>query len=275
MGIFYNKYFKQTIAWVLISAQFFTPVLAQIVPTTITPTTKSTKVYLAPNKVTVVDIATPNTRGISHNYYNKFNIGRNGVVLNNTAIANLSVRSRLAGQILANRNLTKSAGLIINEIMSANTSKLNGFLEVAGKQADVIIANPWGITCDNCGFINSPRVSLITGSSYSSPNGGVNWLIDKGSILFKNGLNGVRQNILDLVARKIEIDGGQINAKDLALFAGKNKFLYDSRLVEKISGGNDNTRPAYAISSSLYGGMYADKIKIVSTEIGARCFNKW
>ena len=35
-----------------------------------------------------------------------------------------------------------------------NPSRLKGYVEVAGKKADVVIANPSGIQCDGCGVIN-------------------------------------------------------------------------------------------------------------------------
>lgn len=38
------------------------------------------------------------------------------------------------------------AKIILNEVNSRDPGQLNGFIEVAGKKADVIIANPAGIT---------------------------------------------------------------------------------------------------------------------------------
>ena len=40
----------------------------------------------------------------------------------------------------------------------------DSYTEVAGRSAAVIVANPHGITCDGCGFINTPRVTLSTGT---------------------------------------------------------------------------------------------------------------
>ena len=34
------------------------------------------------------------------------------------------------------------------------------YVEVAGKKADVVIANPSGIQCDGCGVINAGRTTL-------------------------------------------------------------------------------------------------------------------
>ncbi|MCZ7019029.1 filamentous hemagglutinin N-terminal domain-containing protein, partial [Salmonella enterica] len=56
-----------------------------------------------------------------------------------------------------------SARVILNEVNASNPSQLRGYVEVAGQRAQVVIANPAGITCDGCGFINANRATLSTG----------------------------------------------------------------------------------------------------------------
>ncbi|MCI1007627.1 filamentous hemagglutinin N-terminal domain-containing protein, partial [Herbaspirillum sp. C7C8] len=51
-----------------------------------------------------------------------------------------------------------------NQINSSDPSYLRGFIEVAGNRAQVIIANPSGITCAGCGFINAQRATMTTGT---------------------------------------------------------------------------------------------------------------
>ena len=45
---------------------------------------------------------------------------------------------------------------------------MSGKTEVFGKAATVIIANPNGVTCNGCEFINSDKVTFTTG--ITSPN---------------------------------------------------------------------------------------------------------
>ena len=97
----------------------------------------------APNGVNIVNIANPNARGLSHNSYRKFNVNKSGLILNN-ASQNV-VKTQLGGQIVGNSQLSAPAKVILNEVTSTNPSILKGFTEVAGKRADVVIANPNGI----------------------------------------------------------------------------------------------------------------------------------
>ena len=64
----------------------------------------------------------------------------------------------------ANLRATGPARVILNEVTGATRSQLSGAVEVHGSRVDVVIANPKGITCNGCGFINTPRVTLSTGT---------------------------------------------------------------------------------------------------------------
>nr|WP_244421572.1 filamentous hemagglutinin N-terminal domain-containing protein [Mesorhizobium alhagi] len=46
---------------------------------------------------------------------------------------------------------------------STRALALNGMLEAYGRAANVSVANPNGICCDGCGFINRSRATLSTG----------------------------------------------------------------------------------------------------------------
>ncbi|WP_058609997.1 filamentous hemagglutinin N-terminal domain-containing protein [Enterobacter cancerogenus] len=110
----------------------------------------------------VINIDRPNSSGISVNDSKSFNVGPNGMILNNSATA---AKTQLGGQIQGNKNLVngKMANVIVNEVLGSQVSKLNGIIEVAGQKADVIIANPNGINCSGCGFINANRAVLSAG----------------------------------------------------------------------------------------------------------------
>src|SRR5690606_35054893 len=110
----------------------------------------------------VVNIATPNGNGLSHNKFTDYNVGQQGLLRNNASGATQSTQR--GGIIIGTPNLKGgAANLILNEVTGPNASQLKGYTEVAGKSAHVIVANPHGIACDGCGFINTPRVTLSTG----------------------------------------------------------------------------------------------------------------
>ncbi|MFC4424556.1 filamentous hemagglutinin N-terminal domain-containing protein, partial [Cupriavidus pampae] len=191
-----------------------------------------TNTYVAPNGTTVVNIDTANAAGLSHNRYNSYNVNDKGLVLNNTTSAQIAYQSQLAGQVTANFNMTNAARVILNEVVSNNRSTLAGFTEVLGGRADVILANPYGITCSGCGFINTDRVTLTTGVPYLNANGSLGgFTVNQGDILINgSGLNATAQQMLDLVARTVKLDG-TINAQDLSITAGANRYDYVSRSV--------------------------------------------
>jgi len=228
-----------------------------------------TGVYNSPNGVPVVDIATPNGAGLSHNVYTHYNVGTNGLVLNNGDSTQMARQSELAGQVVANLNLVPGQGadVILNEVVSTNRSLLNGFTEVLGKTADVIVANPNGITCNGCGFINSPNVTLTTGTPTVNGGGALaSFNVVDGDILVTGtGLKATNQDYLALVARKLKIEG-PVNANELDIVAGANTWNHISRTNS--ANSPTGTTPDYAVDSTALGGMYANKIRLIATEAG-------
>jgi filamentous hemagglutinin family protein len=236
------------------------PVAAQV-----DPATSATEAYASPNGVPIVDIANP-VNGLSHNQYNKYNVDSRGLVLNNGDISQISRASELAGQVAANLKLTSQANVILNEVVGANRSNLAGYTEVVGGAADVIVANPYGVTCSNCGFINAPNVTLTTGVPVMNGTALTGFQIDKGDILITGaGLDGSKQDYMALIARNIGIQG-QVNAKDLDVIAGSNDWDYATRTASARAGSG--AAPTYAVDSSALGGMYANRIRLIATEAG-------
>jgi len=223
------------------------------------------QVTAALNGVPMVNIVAPNSAGVSHNLYSRFNVSSNGLILNN---ATQPTVTQLAGAVLPNPNFHgNSASLILNEVVQSNPSALNGFVEVAGVPADVVLANPEGISCNGCGFINTPRVTLTTGTPNLSAAGALaGFSVRGGEIdITGAGLDGTRQNYFDILARAVRLTG-QINAKDLQIVGGSADFDYASRSATAVAGGAQ--APLFAIDSSVFGGMYADRIRLIATENG-------
>ena len=224
---------------------------------------------VAGNGVPLVQIVTPNGAGLSHNKYLDFNVGTPGVILNNSAVE-LS-QSQLGGLVQGNGNLAVSgpASTILNEVTGSNRSVLIGTLEVNGTPANVIIANQNGITCNGCGFLNTPRVTLSTGVPVLGADGSLSSLrVEGGDILIGvNGANATTVNVFDLMSRTISVNGPIAAAGDLNLIAGRNSIAYQTGLITPLA--SDGKEPAIAIDSSVLGGMYAGRIKLISTDKGA------
>ncbi len=103
----------------------------------------------------LVNIQTPSAAGVSRNTYEQFDVQTQGVILNNSRT---NVATQLGGWVQGNPWLARgTARVILNEVISANPSQLMGYVEVAGSSAQVVIANPAGVTCNGCGFINASR----------------------------------------------------------------------------------------------------------------------
>lgn len=226
----------------------------------------NTQVVIKPGNVPVVNIATPNAAGISHNTFKDFNVGTPGAVLNN---ATQGGKTQL-GITIENGNSRlkgKPAELIINEVTSGNRSELKGKLEVFGNKAGVMIANPNGITCDGCGFINTPSVTLTTGKPQFDKKGALEALdVKKGTVIIGgNGLDGSRTEYVDVISRATELNG-KINAKTLTLTQGANRVSFKDGTIKTITG--DGAKPQLAVDTKALGGMYAGKIRLVATEAG-------
>ena len=244
----------------------FQPTLAyaQTVPAVTVPA-NTAQMDTAPNGVTVVNIVSPTASGVSHNKFIDFNVGNDGLIFNNSTEVGVT---QLGGAMLANPNLGSSAKVILSEVTSGNSSNLTGFIEIFGNQAEFVLANPNGITCNGCGFINMSRASLATGTPVITAgeltdidvNGSAQLTIEGA------GLNAQDVAALDLAARTIRINA-PINARDLKIFAGRNLVKYGARTVTQKSD-DGSTKPALAIDAAHLGAMYANRIEILANESG-------
>ncbi|MBD2796909.1 hemagglutinin repeat-containing protein [Xenorhabdus sp. 18] len=221
----------------------------------------SPDVIQADTGATVVNIVAPSESGLSHNQYQDFNVDPMGAVFNNSLEDGTS---QLAGQLSANSNFNgQAASVILNEVISRNPSFLLGEQEIFGIAADYILANPNGITCDGCGFINTNQASLVVG----------NPLVENGILqnfstfdnqnalnIRNNGLS--HQDVLNLIAPKIDVNGQVITTKDLNITTGNNKIAADGSILatQQASLG--------ALDSYYLGSMQAGRIRLLNTAEG-------
>ena len=212
-----------------------------------------------------VNIQTPSAGGVSHNTYSQFDVGNKGVILNN---AHNNVQTQLGGMVAGNPWLAKGeARIILNEVNSRNPSQLNGFVEVAGKKAQVVIANPAGISCDGCGFINANRATLTTGQPQMKNGSLTGFSVERGEIqITGKGMDASRTDYTDIIARSVKINAG-IWAQDLKVTTGRNNVDIAHGQIEKKTG-DVSSQPQMALDVASLGGMYAGKIRLVGTETG-------
>ncbi|WP_244597404.1 hemagglutinin repeat-containing protein [Rhizobium hidalgonense] len=271
LGTFANR----SLAIVLSALLVFQPMLANaqsVSASTTAPAANQPAIGTAPNGVPLIDIVAPNSQGLSHNKYDNFNVSTPGLILSNFKgeIGN----SNLGGVTPGNANLNTSgpASVILNEVTSGNRSALNGAIEVFGGRADVVIANPNGITCDGCGFINTPHATLTTGVPDIGADGALKgFTVNGGDVTIgPNGGNFAAGpgavDLFDIVSRSVTVNG-PVYGKDLRVTAGRNQFDYATGNATALAATSGT--PEYAIDGSALGAMQADRIKIVVTEKGA------
>ncbi|HEK0655085.1 MAG: filamentous hemagglutinin N-terminal domain-containing protein [Proteus mirabilis] len=175
---------------------------------------------------TQVEVINTNQDNIAHIYYDRFDVSDDGLLLKND-----------------------KAELIINEVVSKKRSMLEGELELQGKKATVVIANPNGISCNNCsfsGFTESNSIKLITGSStgkFSKQFTLTDELIDFRFTdkITKNEFSHFHRHYKDISSRTINIisnhvllANGDFNAEYIRFDLGLTKFnLKDKNIYNK------------------------------------------
>ncbi|WP_392565879.1 filamentous hemagglutinin N-terminal domain-containing protein [Utexia brackfieldae] len=212
--------------------------------------------------VQVVNINTPNANGLSHNVYSKFDVDPQGVILNNSQIGAVT---QIADQIMGNANLRNgTAKVILNEVNSGFYSRIRGTVEVAGTKANVIIANPSGIICGGCRFINANNVTLSTGFVDTQNNKLNGYSVSRGDITISDsGLS--TDSTLALHGQTVNITG-VIKAKDIYVVAGNNYVDLNNKITQTLNPTSKNSNFYYNIDISELGGMYANKIILLSNQ---------
>lgn len=253
-----------SLGWVSLA----TPALAQsdarIISDPNAPGRERPTMVTAPNGVPMVNITTPSAAGVSRNRYSQFDVGREGVILNN---ARGQVQTQLGGWVQGNPWLaTGSARVILNEV-NGPASRLNGYVEVAGQRAEVIIANPAGIQVNGGGFLNASRVTLTTGTPMFTGAGALEgYRVTGGAIQIDGeGLDTSRADYTDLITRSLKVNAG-IWANQLQATLGNNVVNADHSQASLIPANGE--APTFALDVGALGGMFANKIWLVGNEHG-------
>jgi filamentous hemagglutinin len=220
---------------------------------------------------TQVNIQTPSKAGVSRNVFSKFDVGADGAILNNSR---KNAQTQLAGWVEGNPYLARGeARVILNEVNSNDPSRLSGYTEIAGGRAELVIANPAGITCAGCGFINASRTTLTTGQALMDQGKLTGFDVTGGKVRIEgDGMDSMGSDYTQIIAKTAEINAG-IYAKNLDVITGSNQVSYeadakDTVITSKNAANNSNQTTGVALDVSALGAMYAGKIRLIGTDKG-------
>ncbi|HEZ0688010.1 TPA: filamentous hemagglutinin N-terminal domain-containing protein, partial [Neisseria meningitidis] len=244
----------KTLVCSLVSLSMVLPAHAQITTDKSAPKNQQVVILKTNTGAPLVNIQTPNGRGLSHNRYTQFDVDNKGAVLNNDRNNNPFL-------------VKGSAQLILNEVRGT-ASKLNGIVTVGGQKADVIIANPNGITVNGGGFKNVGRGILTTGAPQIGKDGALTGFdVRQGTLTVGaagwNDKGGA--DYTGVLARAVALQG-KLQGKKLAVSTGSQKVDYASGEIS--AGTAAGTKPTIALDTAALGGMYADSITLIANEKG-------
>ena len=137
-----------------------------------------------------------------------------------------------------------------------------------GTEAGVIIANPNGIDCDGCGFINTNRVDLVTGTANFSGDDLTGFSIDDAAIFFVRNTGFVSDAVADelnLVSRDLRIQAQAKANTTLRVLAGNDTYDHTTNIIT--SGTTEVSAHSIQINASGY--LEANYIELISTEISS------
>jgi filamentous hemagglutinin len=224
---------------------------------------QKTSVDRAQNGANIININTPNQKGISVNDFSEFRT-KDPTVFNNFGSG--VGRSYLAGMMASNPNLTKeqAARLILNRVGGNNRVEIENWLEVMSEnKTDLIFSANQGFYLNNTGFINFDKVMFTTSRVNLDGNGDLlPFNIRGGKIeIGREGINAEGVRYLAFLSKQISIDG-QVYAKDTDVDLIAGDFDYNPNTREYTKQGTYNNE--LLISSSAFGSMYGNQIKIVA-----------
>lgn len=249
----------------------------------------------AQNGTPVVNINAASAGGVSANYYRDFNVNSENLILNN--YRGEAALSKLGGALHGNPNMNvlnaKAADIILNEVTSSRVSNISGYTEVFGKQAELIIANPNGIIVGGAGFINTSRLSLVTGASgdldtngnlkpfllSQNPDAVISVVgrdvfdLNGNPVAYNLGIDMSSGNYVDLLSRIVNINGKILASKEVNIKTGNNNAI-KNETGWTVSSTSKSDKPEFAVDSTAFGGIYAGRINIIATEDGVGIRNR-
>lgn len=190
-----------------------------------------------------ISINKANDINLSVNYFEQFNVGKEGVHIDNSEV---------------------KAKVILNEVTSKKTSSLEGKISVLGQNADLIIANPNGIDCYGCQFSGSDKVMLISGKLDSIR--GEKFYLSDGYVNLNNINNANEKQTINVFSNRINILGKNkiplfnvINGYEMVSFVG---YVWKGEQEKVLSKDNQEGLSILENSSlktdlfSLQGGVF-------------------
>lgn len=219
------------------------------------------------NQIPLVNVTAPTNGGVSMNKYDQFNVEKQGAILNNSYVTS---KTELAGFVQGNSNMVNgTAKVIVNQVTSDAPTSMNGYLEVAGQKASVVVANPNGITVNGGGFLNTEHAVLTTGRPELDGTGNLqNYRVEQGKVSIEGkGLDGKSADSVSILARTIDVNAGVWTNK-LNTRTGQNNIDAKNLKATALDLSSTETKPTIGLDVAAVGGMYANHITMVGTEAG-------
>ena len=240
---------------------------APIIPDNNAVITERPLVQETANQIPLVNVTAPTNGGVSMNKYDQFNVEKQGAILNNSYVTS---KTELAGYVQGNSNMVNgTAKVIVNQVTSDTPTSMNGYLEVAGQKASVVVANPNGITVNGGGFLNTEHAVLTTGRAELDGDGNLqNYRVEQGKVSIEGkGLDGKRADSVSILARTIDVNAG-VWANKLNTRTGQNNIDAKNLKATALDLSSTEIKPTIGLDVAAVGGMYANHITMVGTEAG-------
>ena len=214
----------------------------------------------------MVNIGTPQS-GVSHNQFNNYNVGNNGLILNNSSTGGTS---QIGGSVIGNANLLGSgaASVIVNEVTGSNSTTLTGTTEIFGGRASVIVANPNGIGCDGCSFVNTTRTTLSTGQAIID-GGNIDLRATRGTV--NVGPGGFETSGRGTLAGRHVLINGPVTAPgSVHVYGGSHNFRAEGERQGRVVSAPilEAKKYPYAIDASSLGALNSGSIRVYGLEDG-------